>query len=64
MTQQHDLTAEALARGAVPGRGYAWARTISQVLHPVVLGLISIFIVGIFAVTVQDRGLYWAAVCA
>jgi membrane-associated phospholipid phosphatase len=48
----------------VPGRGYALARTISQILHPVVLGLVSIFVVGIFAVTAQNRGLYWAALCA
>jgi membrane-associated phospholipid phosphatase len=40
------------------------ARAISQILHPVVLSLVSIFVVGLFAVTAQNRGLYWAAFCA
>ncbi|MBX0329073.1 PAP2 family protein [Oscillochloris sp. ZM17-4] len=63
MTQQNDLTAEALRRGAVPGRGYAIARTISQIFHPVILSIISIFIVGLMGVAPTMHGLGWAALC-
>ncbi len=63
MTQQHDLTAEALRRGAIPGRGYAVARTISQVFHPVILSVLSIFIVGVMGVTPLLDGLMWAFLC-
>lgn len=64
MTQQNDLTAEALRRGAVPGRGYALARTLSQVLHPVVLSIVSILFVGIVGIAEQPAGLFWALACA
>jgi membrane-associated phospholipid phosphatase len=63
MTQQHDLASEALRRGAVPGRGYAVARIISQVLHPVVLSIISIFIIGSLGVESRVAGLGWAVAC-
>jgi membrane-associated phospholipid phosphatase len=63
MTQQNDLTAEALRRGAVPGRGYALARMLSQVLHPVILGVISIFIVGLLGVESTRAGIVWALAC-
>ncbi|WP_129630512.1 PAP2 family protein [Candidatus Oscillochloris fontis] len=63
MTQQHDLTAEALRRGAIPGRGYAVARTISQIFHPVILSVLSVFIVGIMGVQPLLRGLAWATLC-
>lgn len=63
MTQQNDLTAEALRRGAAPGRGYAIARTISQIFHPVPLSIFSIFIVGILGVDPMRRGIGWAALC-
>lgn len=63
MTQQHDLTAEALSRGAEPGRGYVVARAISQILHPIVLSVISIFITGFFAVPDRAVGLAWALGC-
>lgn len=63
MTQQNDLTAEALRRGASPGRGYAVARTISQVLHPVILSVASIFIVGLLGVASLRSGVLWALAC-
>ncbi len=63
MTQQNDLTAEALRRGAAPGRGYAIARTISQIFHPVILSVISIFIVGTMGVRPISHGLGWAFAC-
>jgi membrane-associated phospholipid phosphatase len=64
MSRRTDLTAEAMARGASPGRGYAIARTISQLLHPVFLGVASIFIVAIYGVTPLLSGVVWALVCA
>ncbi|HMQ29949.1 MAG TPA: PAP2 family protein [Chloroflexaceae bacterium] len=63
MTRQHDLAAEATRRGATPGRGYALARTISQVLHPVILGVASTLIVGLLGVTPVREGAVWALVC-
>ncbi len=60
MTSQQDLTAEALQRGATPGRGYQFARLVSQILHPVFLSVVSIFIVGFFAVPNVASGLQWA----
>lgn len=64
MMPPNDLTAEALSRGALPGRGYAIARRISQILHPVPLGIVSIFIVGVLGSANRIQGLWWALVCA
>jgi membrane-associated phospholipid phosphatase len=64
MRRQTDLAAEAVSRGAAPGRGYAVARTISQVLHPVILGLLSLLIVGLLGVQPPREGLLWALLCA
>ncbi|NTU83751.1 MAG: PAP2 family protein [Chloroflexales bacterium] len=64
MSRQTDLTAEALRRGASPGRGYALARTISQILHPIMLSLMSVFIVGLLGVEPPRVGLLWALLCA
>jgi membrane-associated phospholipid phosphatase len=63
MSHQTDLSAEALRRGAMPGRGYAVARVISQVLHPVILGVVSIFIVSLLGVAPR-AGIVWALVCS
>ncbi|WP_322814413.1 phosphatase PAP2 family protein [Chloroflexus sp.] len=63
MMPPNDLTAEALRRGALPGRGYAIARRISQILHPVPLGIVSIFIVGVLSSENRIQGLWWALVC-
>jgi membrane-associated phospholipid phosphatase len=59
MTQSKDLTAEAHRRGAAPGRGYAIARWLSQVFHPVVLGIVSLCIVGFLGVLGPPAGLGW-----
>lgn len=64
MTHQQERVAEALQRGATPGRGYTIGRIISQVLHPVVLSLISIFIVGFYGAADRAVGLGWAGLCA
>lgn len=63
MSPQTDLTAEALQRGAAPGRGYAVARVVSQVLHPVILGVVSLFIVGLLGLPPQ-QGIIWGLVCS
>ncbi len=62
MSRQTDLVAEATQRGAAPGRGYAIARVISQVLHPVILGVVSIFIVGLLGVAPPRAGVIWSLV--
>jgi membrane-associated phospholipid phosphatase len=64
MTRQNDLAAEALRRGAAPGRGYAVARTISQLFHPVILGVASILIVGLLGVEPAREGALWGLLCA
>ncbi|NJN14880.1 MAG: phosphatase PAP2 family protein [Oscillochloris sp.] len=64
MAQQNDLAAEALQRGALPGPGYNLARVLSQILHPVILGIVSIILVGSFGITTQPAGLFWAIICA
>lgn len=63
MASQNDLVAEAIRRGAAPGRGYTVARMISQVFHPVILGVLSIFIVGVLGVEPRRVGLLWALFC-
>ncbi len=63
MTRQNDLAAEALRRGAVPGRGYAFARLVSQILHPIVLGVAGVLIVGLLGIAPPRTGLIWAIVC-
>jgi membrane-associated phospholipid phosphatase len=64
MTRQNDLAAEAVRRGAAPGRGYAVARTISQLFHPVILGVASILIVGLLGVEPAREGALWGLLCA
>ena len=64
MSRQNDLAAEALRRGAAPGRGYALARAISQLLHPIILSLVSICIVGMLGVPPLRVGLPWVLICA
>lgn len=64
MTRQNDLVTDATARGAAPGRGYAVARAISQILHPVTLGLASVLIVGLLGVEPIRVGAAWALLCA
>lgn len=64
MSPRQNLTAEALSRGAAPGRGYALARAVSQILHPLFLSILSLFVIGFFAVARQPAGLLWAMLTA
>ena len=59
MTRHTDQTAEALSRGAEPGRGYALARAISQLLHPITLAMVNLLIVGLLGVESPREGLLW-----
>jgi membrane-associated phospholipid phosphatase len=62
MAQERNMTAEARARGAVPGRGYELGRKISNIFHPILLTLATFFIAG-FAAVGGSNGLAWAALC-
>lgn len=64
MTRRNDMTAEALSRGALPGRGYNLARVISQVLHPITLAMLSLLIVGIFGVENARASAIWIMINA
>ncbi len=64
MQNHRDLTAEALSRGALPGRGYAIARFLSQLLHPLFLTTLSLLLVGFYGVANQPAGLLWALLVA
>jgi membrane-associated phospholipid phosphatase len=64
MPPPRDLTAEALSRGALPGRGYVIARFLSQVLHPLFLTTLSLLIVGVYAINSQPAGLLWSLIVA
>jgi membrane-associated phospholipid phosphatase len=48
---------------ALDGRGYALARWISQIFHPILLNIISFLIVGYAALSTPAEGLKWAAIC-
>lgn len=63
MGTQQDLTVKALQHPAAPGRGYALARIISQVFHPMGLSVMSFLIVGYFALLNWATGLGWALFC-
>ena len=45
------------------GRGYALARVLSQIFHPILLNVISFLIVGFAALGTPAEGLKWAAIC-
>jgi membrane-associated phospholipid phosphatase len=62
MAHERNMTAEALARGAEPGKGYALARLLSNIFHPVLLSIATFFIAGASPVG-GPRGLPWALTC-
>ncbi len=64
MQHHRDLTAEALSRGALPGRGYAIARFLSHLLHPLFLTTLSLLLVGFYAIESQPAGLLWSLLVA
>jgi membrane-associated phospholipid phosphatase len=61
MAQNQDLTAEALERGAAPGRGYELGRKLSSIIHPIPLSVLTLFIVGAYSGPTTAAGLGWAA---
>ncbi|RRR72466.1 MAG: phosphatase PAP2 family protein [Candidatus Viridilinea halotolerans] len=64
MTHEQNMIADALSRGAIPGRGYRLARLISQILHPIPLALISLITIGTFGIETLREGFLWALVTA
>lgn len=62
MAHERNLAAEALARGAEPGRGYALARLLSNIFHPVLLSIATFFVAGASSAG-GASGLWWALAC-
>lgn len=63
MEHQRNLTVETLTRGMdemATGRGYALARLLSQIFHPMILSIISFLLVGFFALPRWWEGVAWA----
>ncbi|NJK80595.1 MAG: PAP2 family protein [Chloroflexaceae bacterium] len=60
MSEPLDSTTVALQRGAAPGRGLEIAQHISRILHPMILGVMSFFLVGLFGTGQPVFGLLWA----
>lgn len=60
--EQHQLS-ETLAHQVEPGRGYEVARLISQVFHPMILSILSLYIIGVFTTEHWLNGLGWATLC-
>jgi membrane-associated phospholipid phosphatase len=48
---------------ALDGRGYALARLISQLFHPILLNIVSFLIVGYAALPTHAEGLKWSGIC-
>jgi membrane-associated phospholipid phosphatase len=63
MVHQSDLSAEAVQSLATTGRSYTIARVISQIFHPITLGTLSFFLVGLFATPDWRDGMAWALFC-
>jgi membrane-associated phospholipid phosphatase len=49
-------------REVLPGRGYELGQLLSQVFHPVLVSIATLFLVGMYA-TAPLLGLAWAALC-
>jgi membrane-associated phospholipid phosphatase len=60
MGPQHEVTVETFQQAPAGGRSYTLARIISQVFHPMALGVLSFLIVGYFALPGRFVGLAWA----
>lgn len=63
MAIERDTNAEALARGAEPGQGYALGRILSNIFHPVVLSIATFIIIGCYSGPTLLEGLGWALLC-
>lgn len=63
MASQRDMTAEALERGAQPGKGYALGRLLSNLFHPVLLSICTFLLVGCYSGPTLTAGLVWALIC-
>ena len=61
MTQQPQIAAEPLGHDANDGPGFTFGKRISQILHPVPLSIISIFLTSLANDADRRSGLWWAA---
>jgi membrane-associated phospholipid phosphatase len=62
MAQHSNTPHEVYEAEALDGRGYALARWLSQVFHPILLNISSFLIVGYAALSTPVAGLKWAAI--
>lgn len=63
MAQQSNMPHEAYDIEQLHGRSYALARWLSRVFNPIVLNIVSFFIVGAASLSTPAAGLKWAALC-
>src|ERR1041385_6202592 len=63
MTQERNSRSEVLIADEFSGHGYAIGRSISRVFHPITLNVVTILIVGYFALASPAIGLMWAGIC-
>jgi membrane-associated phospholipid phosphatase len=62
MAPHSNIPHEVYEAEALDGRGYALARGLSQIFHPILLNLASFLIVGYAALSTPAEGLKWAAI--
>ncbi|HEU5101077.1 MAG TPA: phosphatase PAP2 family protein [Roseiflexaceae bacterium] len=62
MAPHSNIPHEAYEAGSLDGRGYALARWLSQIFHPILLNIMSFVIVGYAALNTPLSGLKWAAI--
>ena len=63
MVPHSNIPHEVYEADRLDGRGYALARLISQIFHPILLNVVSFLIVGFAALGTAAEGLKWAAIC-
>jgi len=62
MAPHSNIPQEVYEAEPLDGRGYALARWLSQIFHPILLNIISFLIVGFAALSTPAAGLKWAAI--
>jgi membrane-associated phospholipid phosphatase len=63
MAQHPDISHNAYDDDEFGGRGFALARILSQIFHPILLNIFSFLIVGYAAMDTHSIGLRWAGIC-
>lgn len=62
MAQHPDIPQRAYSEKVDSGPGYALARRVSQIFHPILMNLLSFLIVGFGALGTRTAGLIWTAI--